>query len=99
MTTRTEKALTITLGDTPPELGTRMFYDVTGGTKSVTVIVPATATDWSGKTGSFTNAENTTGGPHWGEGFRGKGWTSGGAYVDSEYAIVNENINLTITAE
>jgi hypothetical protein len=86
---------TVTLGDTPPTLGVNMFYDITG-TKSVTVKVPNIPA-WSGIIGSFTDAENTTGGPHWGEGFRGKGWTGGGAYPASP-GTVNENINLTSTA-
>jgi hypothetical protein len=87
--------LTIVLGDTPPELGTQMFYGV--GTKSVTIKVPSGVGTWTGKTGTFTGAENTTGGPHWGEGFRGKGWTSDGAYPASP-GTVNENITLTIQA-
>jgi hypothetical protein len=88
--------LVITLGDTPPELRQTIFSGVTGGPKPVTVKVPNNAA-WSGIIGgSFTDAENTTGGPHWGEGFRGKGWTSGGAYVEG--GTVNENISLTIEA-
>jgi hypothetical protein len=79
-------------------LGGEIFSNVTGGPKVVTITVPDNAA-WTGKTATYTGSENTTGGPHWGEGFRGKGWTSGGAYVDSSSSIVNENINLTITAE
>ncbi|MDR1373944.1 MAG: leucine-rich repeat domain-containing protein [Treponema sp.] len=84
--------LTITLGDTPPALGVLMFFNISAP-KTVTVKVPSGAAAWNGKTGSFTGAENTTGGPHWGEGFRGKGW-NGTAYQSS--GTVNTNINLTI---
>jgi hypothetical protein len=71
-----------------------MFSFVTGDTKIVTITVPDNAA-WSGIIGgSFTGAENTTGGPHWGEGFRGKGWESG-AYPASP-GTVNEHITLTI---
>jgi hypothetical protein len=87
--TETEKVLTITLGVTPPELGTEMFYAVYDGTKSVTVKVPDNAA-WSGKTGSFTgnNAADT-----WGNGFRGGGWNGTNMTDGSK---INENINLTI---
>jgi hypothetical protein len=66
-------ALTVTLDDTPPELGVGMFASVYGS-KPVTVRVPSGVTDWTSKTGTFEDAENITDGPHWGEGFRGKGW-------------------------
>jgi hypothetical protein len=88
--------LTIILGPAVPMLGTNMFASVTGGPKLVTVTVPNGAGAWTGKTGTFTSAENTTGGPHWGEGFRGKGWTSGGAY---DGGAVNEAITLTVQEE
>jgi hypothetical protein len=68
------------------------------GKKSVTVIVPATATDWDGIIDTYSGAEKT-GGTYWGEGFRGRGWEKG-AYVDDEYySVVNENISLTIKRE
>jgi hypothetical protein len=100
--TGTTKALTVTLGPAVPELGTNMFGNVPNtyagesGTKTVTVTIPDNAA-WSGKTGTFTGTENTTGGPHWGEGFRGRGWTSGGAYESG--GTVNENITLTIQVQ
>jgi hypothetical protein len=94
--TGTTTSLTITLGPAVPTLGTGMFSNVTGGTKTVTVTVPNGAGAWSGKTDTFTTDENTTGGPHWGEGFRGKGWTSGSAYGSG---TVNENISLTVEEE
>jgi hypothetical protein len=89
--------LTVTLGDTPPELRTSMFYGVTGGTKTVTVKVPASASGYAASLpATYSSAENTDG-PHWGEGFRGKGWTSGGAYESG--GEVNENISLTIEVQ
>jgi hypothetical protein len=101
--TETTASLAITLGDTPPELGMRMFSGVPlsgESKKTVTVEVPAEAAGYAALLpATYSDGENTTGGPHWGEGFRGKGWTSGGAYVDSEYAIVNENITLTIEVQ
>jgi hypothetical protein len=83
-------ALTITLGSTVPELGTNMFQYAG---KTVIVKVPDEAA-WIGKTGTFTGGENTNG-PHWGEGFRGKGWT-GSAYGSGS---VNANITLNILKE
>jgi hypothetical protein len=91
--TGTTASLTVTLGDTPPVLRTGMFDYITD-TKSVTVKVPTGATAWNGKTGTFSGSENTTDGPHWGESFRGRGWTSGGAYESN--GAVNTNISLTI---
>jgi hypothetical protein len=90
--TGTEKALTVTLGAAPPELGPEMFYAVYDGTKSVTVKVPNNAA-WSGKTGSFTgnNAAET-----WGNGFRGGGWDGTGMTDGSK---INENISLTIQVQ
>jgi hypothetical protein len=80
------KALTVALGATVPTLGTDMFlYSLAGTAKTVTVTVPSGG-GWSGKTGTFSGNENTTGGPHWGEGFRGKGW-NGSGYVS--YILVN----------
>jgi hypothetical protein len=100
--TGTAKNLTVTLGATPPELGTVMFYDIpnTGfgenGTKAVIVKVPTEAAGYAAALpATYAGAENTDGGPYWGEGFRGKGWESG-AY--SAYSTVNENISLTIQA-
>ncbi|MDR3114567.1 MAG: InlB B-repeat-containing protein [Treponema sp.] len=55
--------LTITLGATPPTLGTRVFEGVTG-TKRITVRVP------SASQSAYTEA--------WVEGLKGKGWTSSG---------------------
>jgi hypothetical protein len=85
------KALTVTLGPTAPTLGYYIFSGV-NVTKAVTVKVPSGAGAWTGKTGTFSGAEKT-GGPHWGEGFRGRGWTSGGAYENNG---VNTYINLKI---
>jgi hypothetical protein len=95
--TGTEKALTVTLGDTPPELGTNMFVGVPNtyasetGTKSVTVKVPDNAA-WSGIIGTYSGSDTT---PNWGNAFRGGGW-NGTGMMDS--STVNENISLTIEA-
>jgi hypothetical protein len=75
-------------------LGTGMFQAT--GAKTVTVRVPSDATEWNGKTGTFSDSENSTDGPHWGEGFRGKGWT-GSAY--STGGSVKTNITLTIVED
>ena len=53
--------LTITLGTTPPSLGTQIFDGVTG-TKQVTVLVP------DASKAAYTEA--------WIEGLKGNGWTS-----------------------
>ncbi|MDR1178278.1 MAG: leucine-rich repeat domain-containing protein [Spirochaetaceae bacterium] len=91
--TGTTKNLTVTLGDTPLELGEGMFYGVSGS-KTVTVKVPAGASAWSGIiSGSPYSGTETSGGPHWGEGFRGKGWNGIDDYL---YGSVNTNISLTI---
>jgi uncharacterized repeat protein (TIGR02543 family) len=84
---------TVTLGSTPPiTLGKLIFLSISSA-QTVTIKVPSDATEWNGKTGTFTGSENTTGGPHWGEGFRGKGWTGSAYDVGSS---VNNNITLNI---
>jgi uncharacterized repeat protein (TIGR02543 family) len=92
--TKAPKALAVTLGKAAPTLKTRMFYDVTS-TKEVTVIVPKGNTGYGTLPVTFSGDENTTGGPHWGEGFRGKGWTGSGY----DYGAVNTYITLTIKEE
>jgi hypothetical protein len=77
--------LTITLGDTVPTLGERLFYGVAAA-KTVTVRVPSAATGYG------TTPTNTTDGI-WGNGFRGGGWSAGAMTDPGE---VNANINLTI---
>jgi hypothetical protein len=88
--------LTITLGRVVPALVTELFYGV-NASKAVTVRVPAEATGYGSLPATYSDGENTSGGPHWGEGFRGKGWTSGGAYKSG--GTVNSYINLTVEAE
>jgi hypothetical protein len=85
--------LTVTLGDTPPELGWRMFFVVSdeSGDKSVTVMVPNNEA-WSGLIGGSYN--DTTG--NWGNAFRGGGWNGTSMFSST---AVNENINLTIKAQ
>jgi hypothetical protein len=93
--TGTTKALTIILGNTPPELETDMFYDVpntyTGetGTKSVTVKVPDN-TAWNTIISAYNSVSTIN--DTWGNAFRGGGW-DGDTYLDG---TVNSSINLTI---
>jgi hypothetical protein len=89
--TGTAKALTITLGDTPPELGTEMFSEVSAA-KSVTVEVPDDNEAWSGLIGSYTGNNSAA---NWGNAFRGKGWDGESCLTGT----VNENISLEIKAE
>jgi hypothetical protein len=74
------ESLTVILGNTAPSLGENMFQYASG--KTVTVTVPAGATAWNGKTGTFTGSDTA---PNWGNGFRGGGWNgamAGGAVND-----------------
>jgi hypothetical protein len=91
--------LTVILGGPPPELGTAMF-NMVPGSKTVTVKVPAGEAAWNGQTGTFEGAENTIGGPYWGEGFRGIGWdnSGAGAYPAVNPGMVFTNISLTVEA-
>jgi hypothetical protein len=81
--------LTVTLGKTPPTLGSELFYDVSDS-KSVTVEVPSDAETGYGTVPHEYSGDNTD--ANWGNAFRGKGWT-GTAYGDGS---VNSNITLTI---
>jgi chitodextrinase len=90
--TGTTKALTVTLGAVPPELGDRIFSGVTGGTKSVTVKVPDN-TAWSNIISAYNGANTTN--DNWGNAFRGGGW-DGDTYLTG---TVNENISLTIEVQ
>jgi hypothetical protein len=87
------KALTVTLGDTPPTLGARMFYNVPygeeTGTKTVTVKVPDNQA-WSDIISAYSDADTAT--ENWGNAFRGMGW-DGESYLGY---TVNSNINLII---
>jgi hypothetical protein len=88
--------LTVTLGGTPPELGPGMFFSVSGS-KTVTVRVPASASGYAASLpATYTSAENTIDGPHWGEGFRGIGWDNSGAGAYPGTDPVNEFISLTV---
>jgi hypothetical protein len=87
--TGTTESLTVSLGGTPPELGTNMFHSVSGGTKTVTVRVPGTALAVYGPTPTDTTTGNR------GNAFRGKGWDGTACLTGT----VNANISLTIEAE
>jgi uncharacterized repeat protein (TIGR02543 family) len=84
-------ALTVTLGKAAPTLGNNIFEGVSSN-KIVTVIVPKGTEGYGTLPVTFSGDENKTGGPHWGEGFRGKGWIGSGYRAGS----VNTNITLTI---
>jgi hypothetical protein len=81
------ESLTITLGGTPPKLGTEMFTGVSGGTKTVTVNVPSAAFSAYGPVPANTTDDN------WGNAFRGKGW-NGSVYFTG---TVNGNVSLAFT--
>ena len=81
-------ALTITMGNVAPTVGTRVFGATSASAKTVTVKVPAMA---SGYQASPTNTTAN----NWGNAFRGRGW-DGTNFLDG---TVNENIQLTIVYE
>jgi hypothetical protein len=78
-----DTSLTITLGTTPPTLGTEIFDSTSN--KNVTVQFPLEGTAAYGNVPADTTTQN------WGNAFRGMGW-NGTAYLGG---AVNENINLT----
>jgi hypothetical protein len=82
------QSLAITLGGTPPSVGTNMFSYVNSA-KNVRVKVPSDAPAWNGKTGTFIG-EDAAG--NWGNAFRGGGWDG----IDYLGGTVNGNISLTI---
>jgi hypothetical protein len=88
-------ALTVTLGAAVPKLDPDLFNSISGA-KIVTVKVPSGATGYASTLPATFTGTLTAGGPHWGEGFRGNGWTGSSAYVTS---AINENISLTIKEE
>jgi hypothetical protein len=79
------QALTITLGNTPPNLGTYIFSGVNDD-KTVTVKRPAGAAAAYGPYPPGTTTEN------WGDAFRGEGW-DGTEYLDGTF---NQKITLII---
>jgi hypothetical protein len=81
-------SLTLTLGSTPPTLGTAIFSGVTAA-KTVTVKVPSAALSAYGPSPTDTTTNN------WGNAFRGKGWSSAGGY---DTGTVNAAITLAIQA-
>jgi hypothetical protein len=88
--TETTASLTVTLGGTPPELGTSMFGDVNFA-KLVIVKVPDNDA-WSGLiSGSPYDQDTAPFDGNWGNAFRGGGWD--GTYLTG---TVNTNITLKI---
>jgi hypothetical protein len=80
--------LTVTLGNTVPDLGINMFDGVTV-TKTVNVSVPSSVPAWSGIVGTYTGVGLTL---NWGNGFRGGGWSG----ITMGSGTINSNISLTI---
>jgi hypothetical protein len=80
-----QTGLTVTLGASPPTVGTGMFYMVMTA-KTVTVKRPASGTTAYGDSPVDTTTEN------WGNAFRGRGW-NGTSYLTGS---VNNSINLSI---
>jgi hypothetical protein len=75
-------ALTVTLGSTPPTLGTDMFIYVYSA-KNVTVMAPSAST-------GYGTAPTDTSSNNWGNAFRGKGWNGTSCLTGT----VNDNITL-----
>jgi hypothetical protein len=86
--------LTVTLGATPPTVGSNMFNGISSA-KTVTVKVPSGATGYGTLPLTVSGDSDTS--DCWANAFRGKGWTSpSGPYGNG---AINTNINLTITAQ
>jgi hypothetical protein len=83
-------ALTLTLGDAAPTLGSRMFSSVSAG-KTVTVKVPSGATGYAP---AYIDSDTVC----WGNGFRGRGW-NGSEFTTTDTGYFNSNITLTIQYE
>jgi len=77
--------LAITLGATPPTVGTSMFVDIISPGKTVTVWIPSSA-DVTYGADVFTNASTVD---SWGRAFKGFGWN--GTYLTG---TVNDDITL-----
>jgi hypothetical protein len=88
-------ALTIRLGSPAPTLGFGIFFvgsDYVPSPKTVTVEVPPGATGYGNTIPqTYDSSDNTT--LSWGNGFRGGGWTSAGAFV---YDDVNYHCDITL---
>jgi uncharacterized repeat protein (TIGR02543 family) len=83
-------ALTITLGPSAPNLGSRMFEGV--DSKTVTVRVPSGATGYGAIPASYSGYDTTV---NWGNGFRGGGW-NGSGFVSGGASNINSNITLIV---
>jgi hypothetical protein len=84
-----DTALTVSLGNTAPGLGTRLFNGVTAA-KNVTVKVPPGAAGYGTVPGTYSGTDSTA---CWGNGFRFGGWNDGVMLSGA----MNSYINLTIT--
>jgi len=93
--------LTITMGNSAPNLGieifgTRSYYDVS---RTVKVKIPTGATGYSPAASPFTGTSVTVSGTtstsNWGNGFRGMGW-DGTSTTTTTTDSLNQKISLTI---
>jgi hypothetical protein len=82
-------SLAVTMGATAPTVGTNAFSNVSDA-KAVTALVPASATGYGAVPASYTGSDATVA---WGNGFRGKGWTSSGALGTG---TLKTNVSLSI---
>jgi hypothetical protein len=92
-------ALTITMGNSAPNLGLRVFGAGTSSSvKTVKVKIPIGATGYSPAASPFTGTSVTVSGTNstsnWGNGFRGMGWD--GTSTTYNTNAINQNISLTI---
>jgi hypothetical protein len=92
------RALTnVTLGATPPTLGTSIFWEIKNA-QTVTVKIPASAKSAYGVSSlPTTNFDNTNTADNWGNALRGKGWngtTYGSGGSGSHTSAVNTYITL-----
>jgi hypothetical protein len=79
----------VTLGATPPELGTAIFGS-SAAAQTVTVMIPASASTGYGVSAGF-DFDNESTADSWGMAFKGKGWSGGTGYGSG---TVNRNITL-----
>jgi hypothetical protein len=87
---------TITLGATAPTLGVDVATTVPGTSRAITVQVPPDAPIdiYGTRPATFDSTTNNSSVVCWGNGFRGRGWTIDGAFID--YDPLNTDVALTI---
>jgi hypothetical protein len=89
-------ALTITMGNSAPNLDYGVFGAGTSFSKTVKVKIPTGATGYSPAASPFAGTSVTVSGTssNWGNGFRGMGWN--GTTTTANTNALNQNISLTI---